>query len=421
MRPTRGSAAGQPPPAEPPGRRAAEPLPPAVRAFGAASLANDFASEMVYPLLPAFLARTLGAGPIAVGALDGLAELAASGLKWVSGRLADRPGWRGPLVIAGYLVATLVRPLMAVAAVAAQVLGLRALDRVGKGLRSPARDAMIADVTPPAIRGRAFGFHRAADHLGAVLGSLAAWWLLSRDAPVRTVLALSAVPGVVAVGFAWRAVARSKVEGRRSKEGNGEQGPGNGKDPLQSRSPFPVPRSPSYTLAVSLLAALALARIPEALLLLRLDDLGVALTLVPLVWAGLHVVRTAAAWQGGKLADRVGPVPVVTGAGLLFALLLLLLGGAGSAGAAVAAFLALGVATALSEPAERALVAGFGGAIGSGRAFGGYHALTGLAALPAALLFGALYQRAGAAVALGASAGAVAVVAVAVAVMVRRA
>ncbi len=402
MRPTPPSAEGQP------SRR---PLPAAVKAFSAASLANDFASEMVYPLLPAFLSRTLGAGPIAVGALDGIAELVASVVKWVSGRLADRPGWRAPLVVGGYAVATLVRPLMAVAVVAGQVLGLRAADRVGKGLRSPARDAMIADVTPAGQRGSAFGFHLAADHLGAVLGSLAAWWLLTRDAPVRTVLALSAIPGVVAVWFAVRAVARSRVKGQASSEASRN-------DPLQSRSPFPVPRSPSYAVGISLLAALALARIPEALLLLRLDDAGVAVALVPLVWAGLHVVRTLSAWPGGMLADRFGAARLVGVGGLIFALLVWLLGRAGSEAAAVGVFLSLGLATGLTEPAERALVARLGGAA-SGRAFGGYHALTGLAALPAALAFGALYQRIGAGAARTASAVATAVLAVAVGAAVR--
>jgi MFS family permease len=384
-------------------------LPPAVRAFGAASLANDFASEMVYPLLPAFLARTLGAGPIAVGALDGIAELVASVVKWVSGRLADRPGWRAPLVVGGYAVATLVRPLMAVAVAAGQVLGLRAADRVGKGLRSPARDAMIADVTPDGQRGSAFGFHRAADHLGAVLGSLAAWWLLTRDAPVRTVLALSAIPGVVAVWFALRAV----------RMGSREQGAGSGGASGSSRSPLPAPLSRSYAPAVALLAALTLARIPEALLLLRLDDVGVAVALVPLVWAGLHVVRTLSAWPGGMLADRFGAARLVAGGGLLFALLIWLMGRAGSEAGAIGVFLSLGLATGLTEPAERALVARLGGAA-SGRAFGGYHALTGLAALPAALAFGALYQQVGAATALTASAVATAVLAGAVGAAVRR-
>jgi MFS family permease len=395
-------------PSSPPAIPSPRSLPPAVRAFGAASLANDFASEMVYPLLPAFLARTLGAGPIAVGALDGIAELVASVVKWVSGRLADRPGWRAPLVVGGYAVATLVRPLMAVAVVAAQVLGLRAADRVGKGLRSPARDAMIADVTPDGQRGSAFGFHRAADHFGAVLGSLAAWWLLSRDAPVRTVLALSVVPGLVAVWFAVRAV----------QMGSGERGAGSGGATGSSLSPLPAPRSRSYAPALALLAGLALARIPEALLLLRLDDLGVAVALVPLVWAGLHVVRTLSAWPGGMLADRFGAVRLVAVGGLLFAALIWLMGRAGSEAAAVGVFLSLGLATGLTEPAERSLVARLGGAA-QGRAFGGYHALTGLAALPAALAFGALYERIGAGAALTASAVATAVLAVAVGTAVR--
>ena len=119
-------------------------------------------------------------------------------VKWLSGRLADRSGWRKPLILGGYLTAILVRPLMAVSSAAWQVVGFRVVDRIGKGVRTPPRDAMIADLTPPAARGRAFGFHRGADHFGAVLGSLAAWWLLRAHVDVRRVLEWSVLPGLVA-------------------------------------------------------------------------------------------------------------------------------------------------------------------------------------------------------------------------------
>src|SRR5215213_9675383 len=173
-------------------------VPTAVRGLSLVSLFNDFASEMVYPLLPAFITRNLRAGALVLGALDGASELTAAAVKWVSGRLADRPGWRGPLILGGYATAVLVRPLIAVSGAAWQVVGFRVIDRVGKGIRTPPRDALIAAVTPPAQRGRAYGFHRAADHFGAVVGSLAAWFLLSRGVEVRRVIEWSVLPGVVA-------------------------------------------------------------------------------------------------------------------------------------------------------------------------------------------------------------------------------
>src|SRR5918996_2095766 len=160
-------------------------IPPTVKGLSLVSLFNDLASEMVYPLLPALVTGPLGAGALALGALDGAADLTSAVLKVVSGRLADRPRWRAPLILVGYAMAVLVRPLIAVAGAAWQVVGFRVIDRVGKGLRTPPRDALIAGITPPALRGRAFGFHRAADHFGAVLGSVAAWYLLSYGIEVR--------------------------------------------------------------------------------------------------------------------------------------------------------------------------------------------------------------------------------------------
>src|SRR2546429_3584813 len=161
---------------------------------------------MIYPLLPAFVTGVLGGGAAALGALDGAAEFAASFVKFAAGRLADRVKRRGPLIVTGYAIAVLVRPVIAVTAAAWQVIGLRVVDRIGKGLRTPPRDALIADVTPPELRGRAFGLQRGMDHLGAVLGPLAAWWLLTHGADVRRVIAASIVPGVAVLGLAWWAV-----------------------------------------------------------------------------------------------------------------------------------------------------------------------------------------------------------------------
>src|SRR5919107_201662 len=230
-------------------------VPARVKGLSVVSLFNDAASEMVYPLLPAFITRTLGAGPLALGVLDGAAELTSSLVKWVSGRLADRPGWQKPLILWGYALAVLVRPLISGATSAVQVVGLRVVDRIGKGVRTPPRDAMIAQITAPAARGRAFGFHRAADHFGAVLGSVAAWWLLSRGADVRSVIGWSVLPGVIA--FVVLAVVLRGVQSHstvRSQESGVRQelGP-------DSRLPTPA----SFWPPILALTALTFFRLPE--------------------------------------------------------------------------------------------------------------------------------------------------------------
>src|SRR5258707_8695630 len=161
------------------GAAPAPPLPRQVKLFGWVSLLNDFASEMIYPLLPAFVTGVLGAGPSALGALDGAAEFAAAFVKLAAGRLADRPPLRGRMIVIGYVAAVVVRPVIALTGAAWQVIGLRVVDRIGKGIRTPPRDALIADITPVELHGRAFGLQRGLDHAGAVLGPLAAWALLS--------------------------------------------------------------------------------------------------------------------------------------------------------------------------------------------------------------------------------------------------
>ena len=375
-------------------------LPPAVKGLSLVSLFNDFASEMVYPLLPAFVTGTLGAGAAVLGALDGAADLASAAIKAVSGRWADRRGWRKPLVLGGYAIAVLVRPLIALASSGAQVVGFRVLDRVGKGLRTPARDAMIADLTPAPLVGRAFGFHRGADHFGAVLGSLTAWALLTRAVDVRQAIAWSWVPGLI-VFIVMVVVLR----------GVGEQ-----KIPVADADPPQDAEGRVFWVPVLALAALTIARVPEALLLLRLQDLGLPVATIPLVWAALHVIRSAGSYPGGWLSDRLGTRLTVTVGGLLFAAVTYLLGGALAAGAAAGVFLVFGLVSGLLEPAERALVAQLA-PVRTGRGFGAYHAVTGLAALPAGIAFGWLYQEWGGGTALRTSAALVVLTSLAWAVL----
>ena len=374
-------------------------VPGRVKGLSLVSLFNDVASEMVYPLLPAFITRTLGAGPLALGILDGAAELTASLVKWVSGRLADRPGWQKPLILWGYALAVLVRPLIAGATSAIQVVGLRVADRIGKGVRTPPRDAMIADITSPAGRGRAFGFHRAADHFGAVLGSVVAWWLLSRGTDVRSVIGWSVVPGAMAFVLLMVVLRGKRADGRA-----GGQTRSSRMDSADHLSANPSVRpSAHFWPPVLALTALTFFRLPEALLILRLQDLGVAVAAIPLVWGGLHVVRSLSSYPGGWLSDRLGPRRVVAAGGLLFAVIAVLFGAPVPPLHAILLFLVLGLVAGLTESGERAVVARLA-PVRVGRAFGSYHAVVGVAALPAGLIFGALYQSGGARTALWASA-----------------
>src|SRR6185503_7080428 len=221
-------------------------------------------SEMIYPLLPAFVTGVLGGGAAALGALDGAADAAAALVKFGSGRLADRPARRGPLIVIGYLVAVVVRPVIAVTAAAWQVVGLRVLDRVGKGLRTPPRDALIADVTPEPLRGRAFGLQRGLDHAGAVLGPLVAWALLTTGAGVRTVILASIVPGVAVLVLAWWA----------TKDGSGRQQAAT----AEATSKLVPPVAARYRPLPPGLIAICffyLLRMPDTLIILHAQQLGV--------------------------------------------------------------------------------------------------------------------------------------------------
>src|SRR5689334_13096864 len=361
-------------------------LPRQVKLFGCVSLLNDFASEMIYPLLPAFITGVLGAGPQALGALDGAAEFAAALVKLGAGRLADRVPLRGPLIVLGYFIAVVVRPIIAITGAAWQVIGLRVVDRLGKGLRTPPRDALIADVTPVALRGRAFGLQRGMDHAGAVLGPVVAWWLLaSGGANVRTVIGASIVPGVAVLLLAsW--AARGGTGRQRTAE--------------DRITPDPVP--PSAALyrplppALFAISAFYLLRMPDTLIILRSQELGVPVAVVPLLWAAVHVVRSSSSFLGGAATDRLGPARVMWAGWLVYAALAMGMARAGSAAAAWGWFLALGLVNGLTESPERALVARLAG-MRQGSGFGVYHGITGFAALVGGVALGAVFQAYGAA------------------------
>ena len=380
-------------------------LPRTAKLFGLVSLLNDFASEMIYPLLPAFVTGVLGGGAVSLGTLDGAADLASAFVKYRAGRLADAPRRRGALVILGYAVAVLVRPVISLAGAAWEVIGLRVTDRIGKGIRSPARDAMIADVTPEELHGRAFGLQRGLDHTGAILGPLVAWWLLqSKTLDLRGVIGASVVPGVLVLVLAVWAVR----DGRRRQEA-GTVGDGRGRQGTvgvnASTKPFPSPTISYRLLPTPILAisAFYLLRMPETLMLLRTQQLGVTVTSVLLLWAALHVVRAGTSFIGGALSDRIGPGRTMWTGWVCYAVVAFGFSRAASPQPAWALFLVFGVVAGLTESPERAIVSRLaGGKQGSG--FGVYYAATGVAALAGGVLLGLTTKYFGAPAAFLASA-----------------
>lgn len=360
--------------------RATGKLDSGVVTLGWVSFLTDVASDMIFPLLPDFLTRTLKAGPAAVGVIEGVAEATASLTKMVSGGLSDRLRRRKPLIVAGYSVAALVRPLIGLAASWTQVLAIRFTDRVGKGIRTSPRDALLADLVPPAGRGRAFGLQRAMDNAGAVVGPLLAALLLKfvfEDE--RSIFLLAAVPGLAAVALLVFAV----KEPPRSAPAPASPRPASG----------PLPRR--LWTAIGIFVLFTLASSTDAFLILRASDAGVAIWQLPLLWAFFNAIKAAAGVPGGALADRLGRVPAIAAGWAVYAVSYV--GFAFVSGPAamwgLLGFYALFYA--MTEGAERALVADLAPAHLRGKAFGAFHAAVGLASLPASILFGLWWKAFG--------------------------
>jgi len=358
-------------------------LPRTIIVLGLVSFLNDAASEMITPLLPLFLTTTLGAGPAIVGLVEGVAEATASLLKLISGRLADR-GWNHKrLVLGGYSVSNLARPLIGLALGWSWVLALRFLDRVGKGIRTSPRDALIAASTDKNRRGRSFGFHRALDNAGAMVGPLIAFGLLSQGLPLQQVFLWSLVPGLLVLALLTWGLDGTPV-------------PSTPPDKSPLRWSMLDSRVRGVIIATG---GLALASAPEAFLVLWASDRGLAMAWVPLIWASASAIKAVVAAPAGVFSDRFGRVPILlAGWSLRIVLLLALAFTANGQGAVLTwlLFLAYGSALAMTEGAERALIGDFSRASQRGTAYGLYHMTTGLAALPGALLFGALWQGLGA-------------------------
>jgi len=351
-----------------------------VLALGWVSFLTDVSSDMIYPLLPAFLTKTLGAGPAAVGLIEGVAETTASLTKIGSGIWSDRARRRKPIVVLGYVIAAVARPLVAFARLWSQVLAIRFTDRVGKGIRTSPRDALLADIVPSDRRGRAFGLQRAMDNAGAVVGPLVAALLLKLAfVDERGVFLLAAVPGFAAILVLLLAVPNTP----RRSEGVSDAAVPAGK--------LPAP----FWRVVAIFAFFTLANSTDAFLLLRAQDAGVALWQLPLLWSFFHAVKTATGVPGGALADRAGRVPAITIGWLVYCVSYAGFAFVSAPLAVWALFAFYALFFGLTEGSERAFVADLVPERLRGRAYGMFHAAIGLTALPASVIFGLLWKRFG--------------------------
>ncbi len=364
-------------------------LPRNVVALGLVSLLNDASSELIYPFLPLFLSLTLGASPAVVGIIEGGAESLSSLLKLWAGHFSDRVGKRKSLLVLGYGLANVARPFIGFAGSWTQVLAIRLIDRTGKGIRGAPRDAMIADSANPAQRGLAFGFHRAMDHTGAVIGPLLGYglvWLVAKNrdlltaADYKLIFLIAAVPALASILVVLFMVREADA-------------------PHPTDAPRKAP--PNFSLAgfdgnfkffLILVALFTLSNSSDAFLILRAQQTGIPLSQIPLLWAALHLVKVLSSLLGGDLSDRLGRKALIVSGWLLYAAVYLGFAFVSSAQGAWTLFLVYGLYFGLCEGAEKALVADLVKPELRGTAFGLYNLAFGITVLPASLLTGLVWN-----------------------------
>jgi MFS family permease len=352
-------------------------LPQNVRALGWISFANDLGSELAYPIVPLFLKSVLGASFAVVGVIEGVAEGVAVGLRGVSGWLSDRGGGRRkPWIVAGYGLTSFSRPLLAAANAWGIVLGARLVDRAGKAARTAPRDALIKDSTPPPLLGAAFGYHRAMDTAGAVIGPLVAVALLAAGMSLRTVLWVAVVPGILTLVL-LRAI----------------------REAPQSEHEEALPTGPARHLPMSFWVALgiwivfSLGNSSDVFLILRAKDLGLGFTLTVLAYAAYNLVYSGLSWPLGALSDRVPRARVLAGGLAVFALVYLGFAFAPDEWAVWPLFAVYGTYIAATEGVARAWVGDRAPNRLAGTAYGLFAAATGGALLVASIAAGLLWSH----------------------------
>jgi MFS family permease len=356
-------------------------VPKGILILGLVSFFTDLSSEMIYPLLPVFLSGVLGAGAIALGLIEGTAESTAAFAKVASGFWTDITGRRKPFIFGGYGISGLARPLIAFASGWPFVLLMRFLDRMGKGIRTSPRDALVADITQPGQRGAAFGLHRAMDHAGSVAGPLVAAALLGFSAiSLRHVFLLAAIPAVFVMTIIILFV-------RESPAATAPKSPGH----LHIHSDWKeLGGNFKYFLAALLL--FTLGNSTDAFLILRLSNAGVPASYIAMLWAAHNVIKMVSTYAGGRLADGFGSRKLIISGWVFYALVYAAFAVSRTPTLLIPTFLLYGIYFGLSEPSEKSLVADIVPLNLRGSAFGYYHFVSGLGALPASLLFGFLWH-----------------------------
>ena len=358
------------------------------------ALFTDVGTEMIFPLLPVFLVGTLGASPAYLGLVEGAATTVASLLKLASGIIADHTERRKPLVLLGYGLASAVRPFVALATRPWHVLAVRLTDRVGKGLRSSPRDALIADAAG-ARAGRAFGFHQAMDNAGAVVGPLLATAFVGAGISVRGVFWIAVVPGAIATAL----VVAIREPPPHPQSRSAEVAPAT---PAPARPPVLRRR---FALYLAILALFSLGNSSDAFLLLRAGTLGLSTAAIPVLWSVLNASKVLWAVVGGTWADRVPHARLIAAGWIVYAAVYLGLGLATASWQVWAFFVLYGVFYGLTEPVEKALVKELVLPEQRGRAYGAYNFVIGVTSLPAGILTGAAWRLWGPVVALELGAG----------------
>lgn len=372
-------------------------LPRNVFAISLVSLLNDVSSEIIYPLLPFFLNNTLGVSPRVLGSIEGTAESISSLLKLFAGHFSDRFGKRKVFVVFGYMLSSFARPLLAFATGWHQVMAIRLADRIGKGIRTAPRDAMIADTVTVKERGLAFGFHRAMDHTGAVIGPLIGYLLVllfakNRDALTATdftrLFLMASIPALGAVLVVSFLV-------RESNKPN----PGQGSNPDLARDIATPPIRLSlrgfdgnFKGFLIIIALFTLSNSSDFFLLLRAQDAGVSVVNITLLWAALHASKVLSSIFGGDLSDRLGRKRLIVSGWILYAAVYAGFAFVSNPVSAWLLFLIYGIYFGLAEGAEKALVADLVRPEQRGTAYGLYNLAFGITVLPASLLMGALWD-----------------------------
>ncbi len=365
--------------------------------LGVASFFNDFSSEMIYPLIPVFIKSVLGVGAYFIGIIEGIAETANSLLKLFSGYFSDRFKKRKIFVVFGYAFSNIVRPLIGLANSWGFLLALRFSDRIGKGVRTSPRDAIIAESSPDNRRGFAFGFHRAMDHLGAVTGSLVASLILYVFLlDIRKVFLLSVIPGIIAVLliiFGVREV-RKKDELKAGQQVKVKEA----ETPQKSSTPAFHIRDlkklgGKFGYYLSILVVFALGNSTDAFLLLRASDLGIKTAFIPLLWAVHHVSKAAFSFFGGHLSDRLGRKPMIIIGWVVYGLTYIGFAFTDLPYMIWLLFIFYGLFFGFTEGVEKALVCDMVPKDRLGSAYGFYNLAIGISALPASLIFGFIWTK----------------------------